>query len=304
MSLYPDKEPECLNAGTRAIDLVIRAQPRDLGGFTVRRALPSGRRRLVGPFIFWDHMGPATFAPHQGVDVRPHPHIGLATVTYLFDGEIVHKDTLGSDQAIRPGAVNWMTAGSGIAHSERSSPEARRQGVHVHGIQSWVALPLDHEETEPSFRHHPGNTIPETSLDGVRLRILAGAAYGLTSPARVFSPMFYVEAVVPAGARICLPDEHEERAAYVVGGAIACDGEEAGEGDMVVVRAKVEAVLHARRPSRVMLLGGARMDGPRHIWWNFVSSSEARIEQAKRDWTAGRFGKIRGDDVEFIPLPD
>jgi redox-sensitive bicupin YhaK (pirin superfamily) len=293
-----------LNRDMRAVELVIRARPRDLGGFTVRRVLPSGLRRLVGPFIFWDHMGPTSFAPQQGVDVRPHPHIGLATVTYLFDGEIVHKDTLGSDQAIQPGAVNWMTAGRGIAHSERSSPEAKRHGAHMHGIQSWLALPLDHEETEPSFRHHPASTIPETSRDGVRLRVLAGAAYGLTSPARVLSPTFYVEAVLPAGARISLPEEYEERAAYVVGGAIASDGEEVGEGEMVVVRSKVDAVLQARQPSRVMLLGGARMDGPRHIWWNFVSSSEARIEQAKRDWTQGRFGKIHGDDAEFIPLPD
>jgi len=304
MSLFPEQQPASLDGATRSIELVIRARPRDLGGFAVRRVLPSGERRLVGPFIFWDHMGPASFAPEQGIDVRPHPHIGLATVTYLFDGEMVHKDTLGSDQAIQPGAVNWMTAGRGIAHSERSSPEARRQGVHLHGIQSWLALPLDHEETEPSFLHHPATAIPETSRAGVRLRVLAGAAYGLVSPARVFSPTFYVEAVLPAGAQISLPEEYEERAAYVVSGAIACDGQEFGEGDMLVVRPNVSPVVQARPPSRLMLLGGARIDGARHIWWNFVSSSKARIEQAKRDWTAGRFGKIPGDEVEFIPLPD
>ena len=174
----------------------------------------------------------------------------------------------------------------------------------MHGIQSWLALPLDHEETEPSFLHHPATAIPETSRDGVRLRVLVGAAYGLVSPAHVFSPTFYEEAVLPAGARLSLPEEYEERAAYVVGGAIACDGEEYGEGDMLVVHPNVSTVVQARSPSRLMLLGGARIDGVRHIWWNFVSSSKARIEQAKRDWTDGRFGKIRGDEVEFIPLPD
>jgi redox-sensitive bicupin YhaK (pirin superfamily) len=304
MSLFPDKKPASPDGATGAIELVIRGRPRDLGGLTVRRALPSGERRLVGPFIFWDHMGPASFPPQQGIDVRPHPHIGLSTATYLFEGEIVHKDTLGSDQAIRPGAVNWMTAGRGIAHSERSSPEARRQGQHVHGIQSWLALPLDHEETEPSFLHHPATAIPETSRDGVRLRVLVGAAYGLVSPARVLSPTFYVEALLPAGARLSLPDEYEERAAYVVSGAIGCDGREFGEGDMLVVHPNVNTVVQAGPPSRLMLLGGARMDGVRHIWWNFVSSSKERIERAKRDWTAGRFGKIPGDEVEFIPLPD
>jgi redox-sensitive bicupin YhaK (pirin superfamily) len=288
----------------RAIDLVIPARPRDIGGFAVRRTLPAMQRRLVGPFVFWDHMGPASLEPGNGMDVRPHPHIGLATVTYLFEGEIVHKDTLGSDQAIRAGAVNWMTAGRGIAHSERTGPEVRKRGSRVHGIQSWVALPLDQEESDPRFEHHPADTIPETSLDGVRLRVLAGAAYGLTAPARVASPTFYVEATIPAGARLVLPEEHEERAAYVVEGEVACDGEAIDEGAMAVFQPRVESALQAHRPSRVMLLGGARVGGARHIWWNFVSSSKERIEQAKRDWREGRFGKIPGDDVEFVPLPD
>jgi redox-sensitive bicupin YhaK (pirin superfamily) len=299
-----DRDAECLDGDARAIELVVRGRSRDLGGFSVRRALPSAERRLVGPFIFWDHMGPSSFEPGRGLDVRPHPHIGLATVTYLFDGEIVHKDTLGSDQSIRPGAVNWMTAGRGIAHSERTGPEARSRGSRVHGIQSWVALPLDHEETEPSFHHHAAGTIPETSIDGVRLRVLAGSAYGLTSPARVFSPMFYVEAAFSAGARIALPEEPEERAAYVVEGAIVLEDRTIEEGEMVIVRPKVLVPLEARQPSRVMLLGGARMDGPRHIWWNFVSSSEKRIELAKDEWRAGRFPKIPGDSLEFIPLPE
>jgi redox-sensitive bicupin YhaK (pirin superfamily) len=304
VSKYPDKEPECLSGHARAIDLVIRARPRDLGGFAVRRTLPSAQRRLVGPFIFWDHMGPASFEPDHGIDVRPHPHINLATVTYLFEGEIVHKDSLGSDQAIRPGAVNWMTAGRGIAHSERTGPELRRHGSHMHGIQSWVALPRAHEETEPSFHHHAADAIPEVSRDGTRLRIVAGTAYGETSPVRVFSPMFYVEARLPAGAQLELPDEHEERATYVVEGSIACDSETFEPGDMLVARPRATLALKALEPSRVMLLGGAPIDGARHIWWNFVSSSEERIERAKRDWKEGRFPKVPGDEVEFIPLPE
>jgi redox-sensitive bicupin YhaK (pirin superfamily) len=292
------------------VSRVIRARTRDLGGFSVRRVLPTTEHRLVGPFIFWDHMGPASFEPTHGLDVRPHPHIGLATVTYLFEGELVHKDTLGSDQSIQPGAVNWMTAGRGIAHSERTSPQARTRGSRMHGIQSWVALPLDREETEPSFHHHPASTLPETSLEGVRLRVLAGVAYGLTSPARVSSPMFYVEAALPAATRIALPEGYEERAAYVAEGAVVCDGgtisedRTVSEGEMIVVAPGVDVVLSALGPSRVMLLGGARLDGERHIWWNFVSSSKERIDQAKRDWTEGRFGKIPGDDVDFIPLPE
>jgi len=287
-----------------AIDLVIAARPRDIGGFAVRRTLPAMQRRLVGPFVFWDHMGPMSLEPGHGMDVRPHPHIGLATVTYLFEGEIVHKDTLGSDLAIRPGAVNWMTAGRGIAHSERTGPEVRKRGSRVHGIQSWVALPVDREEMEPRFDHHPADTIPETSRDGVRLRVLAGAAYGLDAPARIASPTFYVEATMPAGARLVMPEDHEERAVYVVEGEVACDGDAIDEGAMGVFQPRVEAALQAQRPSRVMLLGGAPIGGSRHIWWNFVSSSKERIEQAKRDWTEGRFGKIPGDDVEFVPLPE
>jgi redox-sensitive bicupin YhaK (pirin superfamily) len=286
------------------VEGVIRARPRDIGGFSVRRSLPDPQRRLVGPFIFWDHMGPAQFEPAHGLDVRPHPHIGLATVTYLFEGEVVHKDSLGSDQAIQPGAINWMTAGRGIAHSERTGPEARKHGSRLHGIQSWLALPLEHEETEPTFRHHEAKSIPEASTDGVRLRLLVGAAYGMASPVRVFSPTFYAEAVMPTGAVLSLPPEHEERAAYVVEGALESDAQVIREGEMLIGRPRSDVLLRATRPSRVMLFGGARMDGPRHIWWNFVSSSEQRMERAKAEWRDGLFGKIPGDDVEFIPLPD
>lgn len=266
--------------------------------------LPAAERRLVGPFIFWDHMGPSSFEPGHGLDVRPHPHIGLATVTYLFEGEIVHKDTLGSDEAIQPGAVNWMIAGRGIAHSERTSPQARKQGSRVHGIQSWVALPLDREETEPSFRHHPAGSIPETRVDGVRLRVLAGAAYGLTAPAQILSPMFYVEAELFTAKRIALPEEYEDRSVYVVEGAVVCGGQTIEPGEMIVAPPGSEFVIAAERPSRVMLLGGAPLEGARHIWWNFVSSSQARIDQAKQAWKEGRFGKIPGDALEFIPLPE
>jgi redox-sensitive bicupin YhaK (pirin superfamily) len=286
------------------VNLVLAARPRDLGGFAVRRTLPSAQRRLVGPFIFWDHLGPVAFEPGKGMDVRPHPHIGLATVTYLFEGELVHKDTLGSDQSIQPGAVNWMSAGRGIAHSERTGSDVRSRGSRAHGIQSWVALPLDCEESQPHFEHHAAKAIPETSREGVHLRILAGTAYGLKAPARIASPTLYVEAIMPAGARLVLPEEHEERAAYVVDGQAECAGAVIEEADMAVVAPLTEAVLTARRPSRIMLLGGARLEGPRHIWWNFVSSSEKRIERAKADWSQGAFGRIPGDSVEFIPLPE
>ncbi len=304
MSHLPDHEPECRESGSGSIELVIQGRPRDIGELTVRRVLPSIKRRLVGPFIFFDHMGPADFAPGHGVDVRPHPHIALATLTYLFDGEIVHKDNLGNAQSIRPGDVNWMIAGRGIAHSERTGPELRRSGGRVHGIQSWVALPVRDEEREPSFEHHAGTALPRVSRSGVELRVIAGTAYEATSPVRVLSPTLYVAATLEAGAILPLPDEHAGRAAYVVEGSVGCEGGEHAPGTMLVFREGARAVLYANTPARVMLLGGAPLDGPRHIYWNFVSSSAERIEQAKRDWKEGRFPKIPGDDQEFIPLPD
>jgi redox-sensitive bicupin YhaK (pirin superfamily) len=282
---------------------LLTGRSRDIGGFSVRRALPSMVRRMVGPFIFWDHMGPARFDPGQGIDVRPHPHINLATVTYLFDGAIVHKDSLGSDQAIRPGDVNWMTAGRGIAHSERTGPELRKHGSTVHGIQSWVALPAALEETAPAFQHVPAAALPEMGRPGVRLRVIAGTAYGATAPVSILSPTFYVDAQMDAGAELLLPEEYAERAAYVVDGAVACDDARIEAATMAVARTGVEARIQALEPSRVMLLGGAPL-GPRHIWWNFVSSSEERIEQAKRDWKEERFPRIPGDDAERIPLPE
>jgi redox-sensitive bicupin YhaK (pirin superfamily) len=304
MSWMPTQEPECHEQVTNAIDLVIEGKPRDLGEITVRRALPSMARRMIGPFIFFDHMGPVTFAPGQGIDVRPHPHIGLATVTYLFEGEIVHRDSVGSYQAIRPGDVNWMTAGRGIAHSERTAPERRAGGAKLHGIQLWVALPKAHEETEPSFRHHAASSVPVVREPGLELRVIIGRAYGQTSPVEVFSPMFYVGATLDAEATLVLPDEYPQRAAYVAEGTVSCDGADYGTGAMLVFHPGARAVVRAKEASRVMLLGGEAIDGERHIWWNFVSSSKGRIEQAKADWREGRFGKVTGDETELIPLPE
>jgi redox-sensitive bicupin YhaK (pirin superfamily) len=291
-------------ASTSGIETLIEGRPRDLGGFEVARLLPSATRRQVGPFLFFDHFGPADFAPGQGMDVRPHPHINLATVTYLFEGEILHRDSLGSRQAIKPGAINWMTAGRGIVHSERTPPDVRARGSRQHGIQLWVALPRANEETEPEFHHHDADSLPTREGGGVSLRILAGTAYGAAAPVRTFSPLFYVEAVLPQGARLPLPDEHEERALYIVEGALSCEGARVNAGTMAVLSRGSAPVLRAETAARVMLLGGAPMDGPRHIWWNFVSSSEDRIEKAKRDWREGRFPKVPGDEAERIPLPE
>ena len=289
---------------TPQIAAVIDARSRDLGGFAVARVLPSAARRLVGPFIFFDHMGPADLAPGRGLDVRPHPHIGLATVTYPFEGEIVHRDSLGSHQPIRSGEVNWMTAGRGIVHSERTGPELRRTGSRAHGLQLWVAQPLAQEETEPEFHHHPAQTLPSLEIAGARIRVLAGSAYGARSPVKTFSPLFYADVAMPAGCELFLPSEHEERAAYIVDGAVTCGNERAERGRMLVFAKGAEVVLRASADARIVLIGGAPIDGERHIWWNFVSSSEARIEQAKRDWEEGRFPKVPGDEAEFIPLPE
>jgi redox-sensitive bicupin YhaK (pirin superfamily) len=258
---------------------------------------------MVGPFTFLDEMN-GKFAAGGGLDVPPHPHIGLATVTYLFDGEIVHRDSLGSLQPIRPGDINWMTAGRGIVHSERTAADRRSQASRLHGLQLWVALPLAHEETAPSFHHHPGASLPERDRDGVRLRILAGSAFGMTSPVQTLSPLFYVEAAMSAGSIVSVPTEHEERALYVVEGAVTCGAERTEAGRMLVFVSGASVVLRADSPARVVLLGGAPLDGRRHIHWNFVSSSRERIERARRDWRDRRFPTVPGDEVEFVPLPD
>ena len=286
------------------IDLVIPAKPRDLGGFEVRRVLPAMQRRLVGPFIFWDHMGPTDLAPGHGFDVRPHPHIGLATVTYLFEGAIVHKDSLGSDTEILPGDVNWMIAGRGIAHSERSSEKVRRDGIRMHGIQSWVALPIGEEEHEPSFTHYAKADLPHVELPGVSLDVIAGTAYGKTSPVVVLSPTIYVHALLQANANLPIDDTHEERAIYVVSGEIRGENSSFGEGTLLVLTPRAHVAITALADSRIMLLGGARIEGHREIWWNFVSSSKERIERAKADWKSQNWPKVPGDDQEFIPLPE
>ncbi len=285
------------------LETVIVPRARDLGGFEVRRVLPSAQRRMIGPFIFWDQMGPATLRAGTGLDVRPHPHINLATVTYLFAGEIMHRDSLGTVQAIRPGEVNWMTAGSGITHSERTAPELRQTGSTLFGIQSWVALPKAKEETAPSFAHHGRDALPMIADKDKRVRIIAGTLYGARSPVVTLSEMFYGDAELQPNAILPVPAEHEERALYVVEGRIALAGEVFDAGQLLVLRPHEKAEIAAATPARVLLLGGEPMDGPRHIWWNFVSSSKERIEQAKADWQAGRFAPVPGDS-EFIPLPE
>ncbi|WP_374594155.1 pirin family protein [Sphingosinicella sp.] len=283
----------------------IEGRRRDLGGgFVVRRVLPVAGQRMVGPFIFWDHFGPVDYAPGDRFDVRPHPHINLATVTYLFEGEIFHRDSLGSAQAIRPGAVNWMTAGRGITHSERTSPEVQAAGQRMEGIQAWVALPKTHEEVEPSFVHHPADTLPVIEQDGARLTVIAGTAYGRQSPVGVVWPTFYVDVDAKAGATIDVSTEHEERAIYVASGRIALPGGEvAEEATMLVLEPGAKVEWTAETDARVLMLGGKAMDGPREIWWNFVSSRPERLNQAIDDWEADRFAHIPGDDDERIPLP-
>jgi redox-sensitive bicupin YhaK (pirin superfamily) len=286
-----------------AIRRIIEPRPRDLGGFGVRRILPADGLQMVGPFIFLDHIGPAEFVPGTGIDVRPHPHIGLATVTYLFEGSLDHRDSLGCVQTIEPGAVNWMTAGRGIVHSERTGPLPRARGHRIHGIQSWVALPRSHEDIAPGFRHHPAETLPEFSLGGARLRIIAGGAFGRRSPVEVLSPTLYAELRLEAGGGLVLPDEHAERAVYVAEGALAVEGASVAAGQMAVIEPGRRPSLESRGGARAMLVGGGPADGPRYIWWNFVASSRERIEQAGRDWQAGRFPRVPGE-TGFIPLPE
>jgi redox-sensitive bicupin YhaK (pirin superfamily) len=284
------------------IELVIDPRRRDLGGFEVARLLPAAARRMVGPFIFLDRMGPAEFDAGlpRAVDVRPHPHIGLSTLTYLFEGEIMHRDSVGSAQPIRPGEVNWMTAGRGITHSERFE-RARREGGRMDGLQAWVALPREDEETEPAFFHHPAADLPELEEDGAWRRVIAGEAYGARSPVRTHSPLFYVHSTLEAGAREQLPDGFSERAAYVIEGEVEADGRRIKEGELLVF-GKGEAVLQASTRAALMLLGGEPV-GERFIEWNFVSSSQERIEQAKADWRAGRMKLPDLDRDEFISLP-
>jgi redox-sensitive bicupin YhaK (pirin superfamily) len=285
-----------------AIETLIVPRARDLGGFEVRRALPSPRRQMVGPYIFWDQMGPAEFVIGEGIDVRPHPHIGLATVTYLFDGEIVHRDSLGTLETIRPGALNLMSAGRGIVHSERSGREARAAGARLSGIQAWVALPASHEEGAPAFVHYGEDRLPVIAADGASVRLIGGEAFGARSPVETPMAMLYADVSLEPGASVPLDALYEERGIYTVSGTIEIAGDRFGPGQLLVFRPGDRITIRALDAARFMMLGGDPMDGPRHIWWNFVSSRKERIDQAKADWSLGRFDSVPGES-EFIPLP-
>jgi redox-sensitive bicupin YhaK (pirin superfamily) len=284
-----------------AILQVIDGRERDLGGFVVRRVLPFAGRQMVGPFIFFDHLGPAEFAVGQGIDVRPHPHIGLATVTYLFSGALEHRDSLRNVREIHPGDVNWMTAGHGIVHSERTPGGARAAGPQIHGIQSWVALPDGHEDLDPDFVHHPAASLPQVKVGETELTVIAGHGFGLTSPVATLWPTFYVHARLPEGATLHVPVEHGERAVYLVRGAIDVGGTALAEGQMAVLE-PVEVTLRAIADSTVMLLGGEQFPTPRRLFWNFVASSQERIERAKERWRKQQFPAVP-NETEFIPLP-
>ena len=300
MSYHTAAEPNCTGT-TGAVELVIKPKEKNLGEFSVRRVLPAARRRLVGPFIFFDHMGPAEFPPGQGIQVRPHPHIGLATVTYLFEGGIMHRDSLGYEQVIQQGAVNLMTAGRGIVHSERAGDDLNTTS-RLHGIQTWMALPIHQEECDPAFLHYPADQIPELKPKGTTVRVIIGEAYGAVSPVQTYSPTLYLECRLPAGSQIDLPETYAELAVYIVSGTVIIDQNPYSGGVMAVACTGKTLNLDALEDSHIMVIGGAPV-GPRHIWWNFVSSSKERIEQAKADWRGKHFESVPGDD-EFIPLPE
>jgi redox-sensitive bicupin YhaK (pirin superfamily) len=286
------------------IERDIAPATRDLGdGFLVRRALPSAECRAIGPFVFFDQFGPTNFTAGAGLDVRPHPHIGLATVTYLFEGEIVHRDSLGNEQVIRPGEVNWMIAGAGIVHSERTGASVRRAASTLAGIQTWVALPREHEQRPASFAHHAAHELPLIEGAGRRVRVIAGALFAARAPVMTLSAMGYADALLESGSRLQFECEYEQRAIYIVGGAIESGGRRFEAAHLLVLRARECVTVQALVRSRLMLLGGEPLDGPRHLWWNFVSSSRERIAEAKAAWRERRFGIVPGDEEEFIPLP-
>lgn len=295
-------ELECsTEEGCDAIQLIITPRSTDLGDFSVRRTLPNRELQMVGPWIFFDHMGPADFPASKGISVRPHPHINLATVTYLFEGEILHRDSLGSKQTITPGDINLMVAGKGIVHSERERPEINGMPHRLHGLQLWMALPEEFEEIDPAFYHYPSRDIPAATVDGVSLRVLIGDAYGLVSPVKTYSDTLYVEADLQAGQRLELANA-EERAVYVAKGQLKLKDKVINQYDMVVLSEAEGVVIEATENSRIALIGGKNL-GPRFIEWNFISSRKERIEQAKQQWLAGQFPKVPEDEVEFIPLP-
>jgi hypothetical protein len=305
MSWHDCSEAECRFSAAEIdpIRTIVVPRTSDIGNFEVRRALPSREVRMVGPFVFFDQMGPGEFLTDQGLDVRPHPHIGLATVTYLFGGRVMHRDSLGTALPIEPGAMNLMTAGRGIAHSERTPADDRAAPSRLFGIQAWVALPAAMEECAPAFSHHAAESLPVVAADGARVRVIAGEAYGVASPVPTASETLYADVALERGARLPLDAVHEERAVYLVEGQLAIAGDRHNAGRLLVLRPGDRLTVEALTPCRFMLLGGAAMDGPRHIWWNFVSSRRERIEAAKADWKAGRFAAVPGD-AEFIPLPE
>ena len=308
MSWNPALDPHCPTGDeVDAIETLIIPRARDLGGFEVRRALPSPKRQMVGPFIFFDQMGPAEFLPTKGLDVRPHPHIGLATISYLYRGRMHHRDSLGTDKWLEPGAVNWMVAGHGITHSERTDDETQKDPMPFFGIQTWVALPDDAEETDALFQHVSKDALPFLEGEGKQVRLILGNAYGETAPTKTFSEMFYADAVLEAGAKLPLPDDHEDRGVYVVEGTVDVAGDRYEAGQMMIFRPGDRVSVTAVTAARLMILGGETFNGPRYIWWNFVASSQEKIDAAKEawkqgDWEHGRFQLPPGDDREFIPL--
>lgn len=311
MSWNPALEPGCPDAqNLDQIETLIIPRARDLGDFEVRRALPAPRRQMVGPFIFFDQAGPAEFLTGKGVDIRPHPHIGLGTVTYLYRGDFHHRDSIGTDQVILPGAVNWMVAGKGVSHSERTSAAGRAGPHSLFGIQTWIALPEDREDMEPLFEHHGRDTLPEIEAEGVQARLILGHAYGEKAPATLYSETFYLDVTLAPGARFPLPDDHEDRGLYITQGSVSIAGQMFESGQMMVFRPGDRITVGAGpQGARLMALGGATLGGPRHIWWNFVASSKERIEHAKAEWRAGKWGQglfdlPPTDRGEFIPLPD
>ncbi|MBY8977529.1 pirin family protein [Rhodobacteraceae bacterium NNCM2] len=304
MSWSPCPDPALGDAASvDAVETVIVPRAVDLGEMKVRRALPSLKRQMVGPFIFLDQMGPAEFLTDQGIDVRPHPHVNLATVTYLLEGEILHRDSLGTEQAIRPGAVNWMKAGRGIVHSERTSEVLKRSGQRLFGLQTWVALPKDQEETAPAFHHHPEGEMPVIEDGPLRLRLLAGAMHGARSPLRTASETLYADITLAAGGTFEVEPSHDERAVYILTGTAGIEGVEHTGGRLLILSPGAPVTITAIEATRLMVFGGDPMEGPRYIWWNFVSSRPERIEQAREEWRQGRFDTVPGDESDFIPLP-
>ncbi|MEH1812933.1 MAG: pirin family protein [Nostoc sp.] len=285
-----------------AILQLIEPEVKNLGGFSARRSLPYPNRQTVGPFIFFDHLGPSVMPPNQGIDVRPHPHINLATVTYLFDGALIHRDSLGTVQEIQPGAINWMTAGKGIVHSERSPDFDRHQETTIHGIQTWVALPVEHEETEPTFIHYPAEILPTWEENGVIIKLIAGQAFGYTSPVKVLSPILYLDAVLSANTHLIIPTDYSQRAVYSVTEGLRINDEPMEQYRLAILEPGDRVEVSAIDTARCIVIGGEPL-GTRYKWWNFVSSRPERIEQAKADWRNSRFASVP-DETEFIPLPE